>query len=100
MSQYVAGVLERLGLGPDCLLKSNPRLVYARITGYGQTGPLSKVAGHDINYSAMSGKMKYSYSMHYVNMHYNATKTIFVCHILKLIFIALKSQCNIQTLQS
>lgn len=49
------GVLERLGLGPGQLLSSNPRLIYTRITGYGQTGPLKAVAGHDINYVAMSG---------------------------------------------
>jgi len=51
-----AGVMERLGLGPVELLKENPRLIYARLTGYGQDGPLSNKAGHDINYLAMSGK--------------------------------------------
>jgi alpha-methylacyl-CoA racemase len=51
------GVMERLGLGPEVLLARNPRLVYARITGYGQDGPLSQVAGHDINYLAMSGAL-------------------------------------------
>jgi alpha-methylacyl-CoA racemase len=49
------GVMERLGLGPDAVLERNPRLVYARITGYGQTGPLARDAGHDINYLAISG---------------------------------------------
>jgi alpha-methylacyl-CoA racemase len=49
------GVAERLGLGPETLLDRNPRLVYARLTGYGQTGPLSQEAGHDINYVAQSG---------------------------------------------
>ncbi|KAI8925309.1 alpha-methylacyl-CoA racemase [Entophlyctis helioformis] len=49
------GVLERLGLGPDVLLKDNPRLVYARLTGFGQTGPLANMAGHDINYIAITG---------------------------------------------
>lgn len=49
------GVMERLGLGPDVLAADNPRLVYARITGYGQHGPMSGAAGHDINYIAMSG---------------------------------------------
>lgn len=49
------GVLERLGFGPDTLLADNPRLVYARLTGFGQTGPLAARAGHDINYVAMSG---------------------------------------------
>ena len=49
------GVLERLGLGPDDALARNPRLVYGRITGYGQDGPLSSVAGHDINYISIGG---------------------------------------------
>lgn len=52
---YRPGVMERMGLGPDVLLQSNPRLVYARITGFGQTGPASLMAGHDINYIALSG---------------------------------------------
>jgi alpha-methylacyl-CoA racemase len=51
------GVLERLGLGPDDLLARNPRLIYARMTGYGQEGPLAQMAGHDINYLAMSGAL-------------------------------------------
>lgn len=49
------GVMERLGLGPGDLAGCNPRLVYGRITGYGQTGPLAEVPGHDINYIAISG---------------------------------------------
>jgi len=49
------GVMERLGLGPDVLLKRNPRLVYARMTGFGQQGHYAKMAGHDINYLAISG---------------------------------------------
>lgn len=49
------GVMERLGLGPEVLLGENPALVYGRMTGWGQTGPLSHVAGHDLNYIAMSG---------------------------------------------
>ena len=49
------GVMERLGLGPDLCLARNPRLVYGRMTGYGQDGPMSSVAGHDINYIALSG---------------------------------------------
>lgn len=52
---YRPGVMERLGLGPDALLKDNPNLVYGRITGWGQTGPLAQDAGHDINYIALSG---------------------------------------------
>jgi alpha-methylacyl-CoA racemase len=49
------GVMERLGLGPDVLMKLNPRLVYARMTGFGQDGRYAKMAGHDINYIAASG---------------------------------------------
>lgn len=49
------GVLERLGLGPDTCLARNPRLVYGRITGWGQDGPLAPVAGHDLNYIALAG---------------------------------------------
>lgn len=49
------GVMERLGLGPDELLAANPRLVYARITGWGQDGPMAGRAGHDIDYVALSG---------------------------------------------
>jgi alpha-methylacyl-CoA racemase len=51
------GVTERLGLGPDAVLARNPRLVYGRMTGYGQAGPLSKRAGHDINYISISGAL-------------------------------------------
>ena len=51
------GVMERLGLGPDELLGINPRLVYARMTGWGQEGPLSHAAGHDINYIAITGAL-------------------------------------------
>jgi alpha-methylacyl-CoA racemase len=52
---YRPGVVERLGLGPDVVLDRNPSLVYARLTGYGQSGPMSHEAGHDINYVAQSG---------------------------------------------
>jgi alpha-methylacyl-CoA racemase len=51
------GVMERLGLGPDVCLKRNPKLVFGRMTGWGQTGPLSEAAGHDINYIAISGAL-------------------------------------------
>ncbi len=51
------GVTERLGLGPDVCLKRNPRLVYGRMTGWGQEGPLAHAAGHDINYIALSGAL-------------------------------------------
>lgn len=51
------GVMERLGLGPDELLAANPGLVYARMTGWGQDGPLAHAAGHDINYIAITGAL-------------------------------------------
>lgn len=51
------GVMERLGLGPDVLLHTNQKLVYGRMTGWGQTGPLAHAAGHDINYIALSGAL-------------------------------------------
>jgi alpha-methylacyl-CoA racemase len=52
---YRPGVMERLGLGPDMLLAANPKLVYGRMTGWGQHGPYAQAAGHDINYIALSG---------------------------------------------
>src|SRR5262252_2895422 len=51
------GVMERLGLGPDVCLKRNPKLVYGRMTGWGQEGPLAQAAGHDINYIALAGAL-------------------------------------------
>ncbi|WFL75978.1 CaiB/BaiF CoA-transferase family protein [Altererythrobacter arenosus] len=54
---YRPGVMERLGLGPDAMLAHNPRLVYARMTGWGQDGPLAQAAGHDINYIAITGAL-------------------------------------------
>ena len=51
------GVMERLGLGPDVLLGDNPKLVYGRMTGWGQDGPMAPLAGHDINYIALSGAL-------------------------------------------
>ncbi len=52
------GVMERLGLGPDVCLERNPRLVYGRMTGWGQDGPLAPAAGHDINYIALAGALQ------------------------------------------
>jgi len=49
------GVMERLGLGPDVCLERNPRLVYGRMTGWGQDGPMAQAAGHDINYISLAG---------------------------------------------
>jgi alpha-methylacyl-CoA racemase len=54
------GVMERLGLGPEVCLARNPRLVYGRMTGWGQVGPLAQVAGHDLNYVALSGALWFS----------------------------------------
>jgi alpha-methylacyl-CoA racemase len=54
---YRPGVMERLGLGPDVCLSRNPRLVFGRMTGWGQDGPLARAAGHDINYISLSGAL-------------------------------------------
>jgi alpha-methylacyl-CoA racemase len=54
---YRPGVMERLGLGPEVLLADRPTLVYGRMTGWGQDGPLAQAAGHDINYIALSGAL-------------------------------------------
>jgi alpha-methylacyl-CoA racemase len=54
---YRPGVMERLGLGPDVCLKANPKLVYGRMTGWGQHGPLAHAAGHDLNYIALTGAL-------------------------------------------
>ena len=54
---YRPGVIERLGLGPDVLLRRNPRLVVGRMTGWGQEGPIARVAGHDINYISLAGAL-------------------------------------------
>ena len=54
---YRPGVMERMGLGPDVLLADNPKLVYGRMTGWGQTGPLAHAAGHDINYISITGNL-------------------------------------------
>ena len=54
---YRPGVMERLGLGPDVCLSRNPKLIYGRMTGWGQKGPLAKAAGHDINYIALTGAL-------------------------------------------
>ncbi len=55
---YRPGVTERLGLGPEQMLELNPGLVYARMTGWGQEGPLARAAGHDINYVALAGALE------------------------------------------
>ncbi len=57
VESYRPGVMERLGLGPEPVLARNPRLVYGRMTGWGQTGPLAQAAAHDINYIAITGAL-------------------------------------------
>lgn len=54
---YRPGVCEKLGFGPDVCLAKNPKLVFARMTGWGQTGPLAQAAGHDLNYIAITGAL-------------------------------------------
>jgi len=51
------GVMERLGIGPDICMMHNPKLIYGRMTGWGQTGPLAHAAGHDINYISLTGSL-------------------------------------------
>lgn len=60
--------MEKLGLGPQELLKENPRLIYARLTGYGQSGRYATAAGHDINYLAMSGNIRQSLDWMFVHL--------------------------------
>lgn len=55
LDPFRPGVMERLGLGPEVLLEDNPRLIFARLSGFGQKGPGSQAAGHDVNYLAISG---------------------------------------------
>ncbi|XP_073933746.1 alpha-methylacyl-CoA racemase isoform X2 [Castor canadensis] len=55
LEPFRPGVMEKLQLGPQILLQENPKLIYARLSGFGQSGRFSKVAGHDINYLALSG---------------------------------------------
>ncbi|MEQ8434532.1 MAG: CaiB/BaiF CoA-transferase family protein [Oceanicaulis sp.] len=55
---YRPGVMERLGLGPDSVHKANPKLIYGRMTGWGQEGPLAHAAGHDLNYIALTGALE------------------------------------------
>ena len=54
--------MEKLNLGPTQLMAENPRLIYARLTGFGQDGPYASMAGHDINYVAMSGNQNHKSS--------------------------------------
>lgn len=55
LESFRPGVVERLGLGPDPVMARNPRIVYGRLTGWGQEGPLARVAGHSLNYEAITG---------------------------------------------
>jgi alpha-methylacyl-CoA racemase len=57
LEPYRPGVMESLGIGPDEALAVNPKLIYARLTGWGQSGPYASMAGHDINYIALSGAL-------------------------------------------
>ncbi|XP_062068035.1 alpha-methylacyl-CoA racemase isoform X2 [Lepus europaeus] len=56
LEPFRCGVMEKLHLGPEILQRENPRLIYARLSGFGQSGRFSRVAGHDINYLALSGR--------------------------------------------
>lgn len=68
--------MEKLGLGPNVLMKNNPRLIYARLNGYGSYGQYSQKAGHDINFLAMSGVLecfisKYVMHIYIIYISYN-----------------------------
>ena len=58
------GVMERLGLGPEACLERNPKLVFGRVTGWGQEGPLAHAAGHDINYISLTGAAHHQQPSH------------------------------------
>lgn len=58
LESFRPGVVERLGVGPDVVLERNPRIVYGRLTGWGQTGPLAPVAGHSLNYESITGVIR------------------------------------------
>lgn len=57
--------MEKLQLGPATLLQDNPKLIYARLSGFGQSGSFSKAAGHDINYLALSGMLEHAFLKHF-----------------------------------
>lgn len=76
LDPFRPGVMEKLGLGPDILLELNPRLIYARLSGFGQKGPGSKAAGHDINYLAISGVLSVCHDI-YPIIGYCLTSTFF-----------------------
>jgi len=62
--------MEKLGLGPDMLMLKNPRLIYTRLNGYGSYGQYSQRAGHDINYLAISGQLKFTSNKNKINNLY------------------------------
>ena len=89
--------MEKLGLGPKDLMQENPGLIYARLTGYGQTGPYAKMAGHDINYLATSGILSRLGGSHFMTLfmtsylQFSKSKQSFqICH--NIMFILGKFQ--------
>ena len=81
--------MEKLQLGPEILQKENPRLIYARLSGFGQSGRFSKVAGHDINYLALSGvltKKKSNFSSLFFFPQSRSTATLIRKNFLKVKF--------------
>jgi len=71
--------MEKLGLGPDALMPKNPRLIYARLNGYGSYGQYSQRAGHDINYLAISGQSRTFYNKNKINNLFNLFVPILKC---------------------
>jgi alpha-methylacyl-CoA racemase len=82
LDPFRPSVMEKLGLGPDVLLKLNPRLIFARLSGFGQSGPGSEAAGHDINYIAISGALNVNVKLQIISTRIfiltKQTKTLYV----------------------
>ena len=80
--------MERLQLGPEILQKKNPRLIYGRLSGFGQSGRFSKAAGHDINYLALSGMLgkRKAISLHSFFPQSRSTVTLIRKNVLKVKF--------------
>lgn len=68
--------MEKLQLGPETLQRENPKLIYARLSGFGQSGRFSKLAGHDINYLALSGMLKGIISLSVPSMCFQSSPVV------------------------
>ena len=79
LENYRPGVMDRLGIGPDVLCARNPRLVYGRMTGWGQEGPLANDVGHDVNYIALAGVLAIAFSLASVLRLYASKASCSIC---------------------